>query len=57
LGWNWRNLTTLLLYDNLLTGIVSKDQCSQWDALEQLETDCDLETVECECCTECHGIE
>lgn len=57
LGSEWQNLNSLLLYDNLLTGTIDKDQCSRWPDLEQLETDCDLDILRCDCCTLCHGID
>jgi hypothetical protein len=56
LGWNWANLTSYLLYDNNdLSGSVGEELCGQWEVLEKFETDCDLATVDCFCCTACHG--
>ena len=48
-GLTWTNLTTLLLDDNQFSGgNVGANQCSQWNRLERLETDC---VVNCVCCT------
>jgi hypothetical protein len=52
MGWNWQNLTDMLLYDNYLTGTVEERQCERWPALERLETDCDQ--IDCACCTKCY---
>jgi hypothetical protein len=46
-GETWVNLTTMLLYDNQLSGAVDT-QCGDWFQLERLETDC---AVSCQCCT------
>jgi hypothetical protein len=46
-GANWVNLTSMLLYDNQLSGTVDM-QCPGWSQLQRLETDC---TVSCQCCT------
>jgi hypothetical protein len=59
-GFGWSNLTSLLLYENLLTGSIDQAQCDEWLQLIRMETDCDLEaggTVVCACCTTCHGKE
>lgn len=66
-GSNWSNLTSLLLQNNNLTGAITEEQCARWAAAAATtdmadteessswtcETDCNLPTLECSCCTEC----
>eukprot|EP00934_Nitzschia_sp_Nitz4_P006604 Nitzschia sp. Nitz4//scaffold224_size33420//4942//6546//NITZ4_007886-RA/size33420-processed-gene-0.8-mRNA-1//-1//CDS//3329542638//6594//frame0 len=54
-GQGWVNLTELLLYDNLLTGHIGEAHCDHWNLLDRFETDCNLDSLTCDCCTSCHG--
>eukprot|EP00934_Nitzschia_sp_Nitz4_P001766 Nitzschia sp. Nitz4//scaffold80_size88189//68016//69563//NITZ4_005092-RA/size88189-processed-gene-0.63-mRNA-1//1//CDS//3329558645//1766//frame0 len=54
-GDGWVNLTELLLYDNLLTGHIADEHCDHFLNLTKFETDCNLESLTCDCCTACYG--
>lgn len=54
-GENWTNFTELLLHQNLLTGIIGPDHCDHLSTLDRFEMDCNLDTIQCDCCTACHG--
>jgi hypothetical protein len=68
-GVNWVNLTSLKLQGNALTGTVSRDHCNYWPVSLsafsptlsessgwELQADCNVDTMQCECCTQCYPI-